>query len=105
MTAGPRVFTGEATDPIWSDHAACRGIPPNVFCVDNNSQQLDIDSARNICNSCPVRIDCLEHALANQEHGMMWGGLTDNERSKYQTAVRNRARRARQGQTELFEVV
>jgi hypothetical protein len=34
---------------------------------------------RKICASCEVRMECLDWALAHNEHGL-WGGLTDLER-------------------------
>lgn len=36
--------------------------------------------AKTICSSCPVRLACLQHALANKEQGI-WGGTTENERT------------------------
>jgi WhiB family redox-sensing transcriptional regulator len=37
--------------------------------------------AKQICAGCPVRGDCLEHALASRELAFgIWGGLTAAER-------------------------
>ncbi|NEB74667.1 WhiB family transcriptional regulator [Streptomyces sp. SID14478] len=37
-------------------------------------------SAKSICKPCPVRTECLAHALDHRiEHGM-WGGMTERER-------------------------
>lgn len=38
--------------------------------------------ARNLCNRCPVRAQCLEYALSNEEEFGMFGGLTPKERHK-----------------------
>ncbi|GGS91404.1 hypothetical protein GCM10010270_74430 [Streptomyces violaceus] len=36
--------------------------------------------AKAICTSCPVRTECLAHALEHRtEHGI-WGGMTERER-------------------------
>ena len=37
--------------------------------------------ARNLCGPCPVRDDCLAHALTSpiHEHGV-WGGMTEQDR-------------------------
>jgi len=36
--------------------------------------------ARRICDACPVRRQCLDHAIAaNEQHGI-WGGLNEVER-------------------------
>lgn len=40
---------------------------------------------------CPVKKDCLEHALANREEGV-WGGMTEDERNQLR---RSRAARGR----------
>lgn len=61
----------------WSDDALCQrlGIDPNDF-FDDVSQ-----AAKDACAACPVRLDCLEHALANGEKGY-WGGTSERERWK-----------------------
>lgn len=100
---GPRSFHGEAVDPSWADDALCRGTHPTTFAVDEHSHPLDIDNARSICNSCDVRLSCLEHAIANREQGMMWGGLLDGERRKYQKGAARRRRIEASGQIDLFE--
>ena len=33
-----------------------------------------------VCNVCPVREDCLEHALETNERFGVWGGTTEKER-------------------------
>ena len=38
--------------------------------------------ARAICSTCPVRQECLAHALADPESAGVWGGTTDRERRK-----------------------
>ncbi|MBB5926635.1 WhiB family redox-sensing transcriptional regulator [Streptomyces echinatus] len=36
--------------------------------------------AKALCNGCPVRTECLAHALDNRiEHGI-WGGMTERDR-------------------------
>jgi len=36
--------------------------------------------ARQLCQSCPLRLQCLEYALEAKEDFGIWGGLTSNER-------------------------
>ena len=35
---------------------------------------------KEICSECPVREECLEHALDNNEEYGVWGGTTELER-------------------------
>lgn len=36
--------------------------------------------AKEVCARCPVRTECLGHALRVQEPYGVWGGLTEDER-------------------------
>lgn len=38
--------------------------------------------AKKICGSCPIREECLEHALTNRIEFGVWGALTADERRK-----------------------
>lgn len=33
-----------------------------------------------VCDACPIREECGEFAIATNQEGGMWGGMTDNER-------------------------
>lgn len=63
--------------PEWMDRAACRYANPELFfpsCGEN------IGEAKRICATCPVRKQCLDHALRERiEHGV-WGGLSERSR-------------------------
>ena len=66
----------------WSLFAACRGADTDLFFPVGSTGDavVDIDAAVAICQVCPVRLPCLEFALAtNQEFGI-WGGATEDER-------------------------
>jgi len=67
------------TTASWRKRAACRGIDPEVFfpVTDEESEE-----AKAICEMCPVRQACLEHALANREREGVWGGATERERRR-----------------------
>lgn len=66
-------------NPDWRDHAACATTGPDLwFAIDANS----IAAAIAICNDCPVRTDCLRHALTTGEHDGIWGGLTPPQRDR-----------------------
>jgi WhiB family redox-sensing transcriptional regulator len=63
----------------WRQHAACRGIDPEVF---HPVSEEDAEEAKAICELCPVRQPCLEHALVRREREGVWGGLTERERRR-----------------------
>lgn len=75
----------------WQDHAACTGLDADLFFPDRGVATEDV---RAICAGCPVRWDCLEHALAHREDHGIWGGLTVPERQ-----------RIREGRTRLRPMV
>lgn len=69
----------------WHDAACCRGeagrdfYPP--FGGERKRERLAREQrAKAVCTSCPVRIECLEHAIASGERYGVWGGLTFDER-------------------------
>nr|WP_078861676.1 WhiB family transcriptional regulator [Streptomyces sp. NRRL F-5650] len=63
-------------DQDWSEHAACRTADPDELFVEGAAQ----NKAKAICTGCPVRTECLAHALDHRiEHGI-WGGMTERER-------------------------
>lgn len=61
----------------WRAAAGCRGTDPEVFFDPDRWPQ-----ARRVCRGCPVRTDCLDHALTVGESRGMWGGLTPGERRR-----------------------
>ncbi|MFJ5272771.1 WhiB family transcriptional regulator [Streptomyces sp. NPDC088358] len=67
---------GVDTDDKWGAHAACRTTDPEGLFVEGATQ----NSAKAVCTGCPVRTECLAHALDRRiEHGV-WGGMTERER-------------------------
>jgi len=40
---------------------------------------LVTDEVKKMCNRCPVKKECLEHALYHEKYGY-WGGTSENER-------------------------
>ncbi|MFC8954695.1 WhiB family transcriptional regulator [Streptomyces sp. NPDC057101] len=60
----------------WSARALCRTADPDELFVDGAAQ----NQAKALCTGCPVRTECLAHALDQRiDHGV-WGGMTDRER-------------------------
>lgn len=72
----------------WVERAACRGYPidwwyPTFECYAGKSAREareDAAVAMRICAElCPVKAECLVHALRHREYGV-WGGTTDRQR-------------------------
>jgi WhiB family redox-sensing transcriptional regulator len=55
--------------PDWMLRAACRGATPVMFPV----QRERIPAAKAICARCPVRPQCLDHAVTHHERWGVWG--------------------------------
>ena len=55
----------------WRQQAACRGLDPMIFYPVTDEEAED---AKDVCDECPVREACLEHALAVREKEGVWGG-------------------------------
>lgn len=72
----------------WADRASCRGYPVSwwfpVFeeFAGKSAREARADAAvaMRICAElCPVRVDCLRHALEHRECGI-WGATTEKQR-------------------------
>lgn len=84
-------MNGSAPRPIaalweWQNSAACRDMNSSQFYSPpgerREARRRREDRAREICDGCPVRVQCARFALAiGEEHGF-WGGMTDRERIK-----------------------
>jgi len=63
----------------WRTQARCRGLDPEIFypIADEESEE-----AKAVCGECPVRLACLEYALAARERDGIWGGCTEKERRR-----------------------
>ncbi|MFB7336908.1 WhiB family transcriptional regulator [Streptomyces adustus] len=60
----------------WTARAVCRTADPDELFVEGAAQ----NRAKAVCSACPVRTECLAHALDHRiEHGV-WGGMTERER-------------------------
>lgn len=69
----------------WQDRAACKGMDPTIFFGPEHTEVVKEkrdreEAAKQICRTCPVNQECLEHALESKEAYGIWGGLTELER-------------------------
>lgn len=63
----------------WMHEGNCRNHPPEVFFP---SDGVGVLIAQRICETCPVKAECLEHALEERiDHGV-WGGASERQRRR-----------------------
>lgn len=70
------------TRPDWMDEADCAQVGDDWWyprTKDGKGGDIGAE-AKQICRSCPVRLECLEYALEIREEWGIWGGLTPAER-------------------------
>lgn len=69
----------------WQFEGACRGQDPESFFLDPHmrgpSKRKREQSAIAVCNTCPVKQACLDHALKVPEVYGVWGGMNEENRS------------------------
>ena len=75
--------------PKFTADAACADYEPELWWVDLDRVGNAATLAIEICDGCPVRVQCLEHALSTPEVEGIWGGKLPHERRR---AVRQRRR-------------
>lgn len=66
----------------WMNEARCAEIGDAPFFPEHGE---DYRQAVAVCNSCPVKAECLEHAIRLEQSGAwnvtgIWGGLTAKQR-------------------------
>jgi WhiB family redox-sensing transcriptional regulator len=68
-----------STEHDWMARGKCAELPPSTFFP---SDGAGVEVARRICGDCPVKSECLEHALLYRiDHGV-WGGCSERERRR-----------------------
>ena len=84
----------------WRTSAMCRDLDPDLFFpVGVTGMAVDqIEAAKEFCQICPSRGECLEFAVTtNQEYGV-WGGTTEDERRVLRRQWRAQNRRPAKAQ-------
>lgn len=66
----------------WSADRACGPSSQGLFFGDENAAGATrrVADAVAICNRCPVRLQCLQHAIDNFEDDGVWGGMSATAR-------------------------
>ncbi len=63
----------------WRLEALCAETDPEAFFPEKGGSTRE---AKRVCAGCPVRMQCLEFALAGDERFGIWGGLSERERRR-----------------------
>ena len=82
----------------WWDKAACRDQDTETFFSDH---YLDVQKALLWCSWCPVREECLQFAIDNDEDGT-WGGMTRVQRTRFVNRMKRAKKPASQATLDLF---
>ncbi len=79
----------------WRAAAACKDLDTELFFPNGEGEglQSQVEQARRVCTSCPVRDECLDFALTTRQEDGVWGGLTEEERRRWRRRMQ-RDRRA-----------
>lgn len=72
-------FDPEIGSQAWQEEANCLGADPDLFFPERGASTRE---AKEVCRGCPVRLDCLEYSLVNNEKFGIWGGLSERERRR-----------------------
>ncbi|MGA4669474.1 WhiB family transcriptional regulator [Propionibacteriaceae bacterium Y1923] len=63
----------------WQEQALCAQTDPEAFFPEKGGSTRE---AKKVCETCTVKRECLEYALANDERFGIWGGLSERERRR-----------------------
>lgn len=71
----------------------CTNTDPDVWFSDRNIEDAygsvaTTRIAKKLCGMCPVRAQCLEFALVNNELHGVWGGMATKDRQKLRSSRR-----------------
>ncbi|TQC41485.1 WhiB family transcriptional regulator [Rhodococcus sp. WS4] len=83
-------------NPDWQHRASCRGVDTEMFFSPDGERGRGRAqrerAAKQICQDCPVLAQCRAHALTATEAYGIWGGMSENERTRHTRRTRVTAR-------------
>src|SRR3954463_6384102 len=71
----------------WQEQGRCRTKAVEQFFADDleldqRERREQTEAARQVCGTCPVQQQCLDHALRVPETFGIWGGTTPTQRAQ-----------------------
>ncbi|MEV3895393.1 WhiB family transcriptional regulator [Streptomyces anulatus] len=85
----------------WRDDAKCIGTETELFFPVSSKgtpAKFQAMHMKELCRRCPVREQCLTHALTYREDYGVWGGLDEEERTELLRDARRAAERQRRAE-------
>jgi hypothetical protein len=73
----PDLRFAASREMAWHDRSLCAEVDPALFYPEDGEPAAP---ALRVCAACPVRPECLEHAVGSGEMFGIWGGLSERER-------------------------
>jgi len=61
----------------WVEDGDCRGMETSIFFPERGKKS---ETAKAICDECPVREPCGEYGVTAPEKFGIWGGLSERQR-------------------------
>lgn len=101
MTTIPELFTKLSSAPLssaeiilgsryeseeWKLDGVCRTVDPDMWFPEPPNSGFQ---AKKLCVRCPVKDECLDYAMTNNEKFGVWGGLSAHERKKLRRRIKN----------------
>lgn len=80
MAAAP-----QAEDVVWQLNGSCTRHDPEIFQPTTLAGEI---AAKQICQGCPVRVQCQAWAVDHHELAGVWGGLSESDREYIWTGRR-----------------
>ncbi|MFF7452150.1 MULTISPECIES: WhiB family transcriptional regulator [unclassified Streptomyces] len=76
----------------WLARAACAGMDSRAFFANGMHAREQVNEARKVCASCPVRPDCANFAIETGERWGVWGAMSQQELRRKRRRFTSRAR-------------
>lgn len=74
-------------DVAWKKSACAKAEGVNFFPEPGREYASKITEAKAVCNTCPIKMDCLEYAMENEDYGI-WGGMSPLDRQNFRRSLR-----------------